>query len=130
MNDTVNALAASGSTLYAGGSFLRAGGLPAKYIAQWNGSSWSPLGSGMDARVNALAVSGNTLYAGGSFNIAGTNSAVDVAEALLTGTAAAQPRITSVSIAGTSLSLSGANGPSGQTFYVLSSTNVSLPLNQ
>ena len=44
---SVYALAVSGSTLYAGGWFRAAGGSAAEYIAQWNGSSWSPLGSGM-----------------------------------------------------------------------------------
>ena len=44
----VYALAVSGSTLYAGGGFTTAGGSAANYIAQWNGSSWSALGSGMN----------------------------------------------------------------------------------
>ena len=43
----MNALAVSGSALYAGGYFTTAGGTSANYIAQWNGSSWSALGSGM-----------------------------------------------------------------------------------
>ena len=43
----VYALAVSGSTLYAGGDFTTAGGNAANNIAQWNGSSWSALGSGM-----------------------------------------------------------------------------------
>ena len=47
MNGDVDALAVSGSTLYAGGDFTTAGGSAANYIAQWNGSSWSALGSGM-----------------------------------------------------------------------------------
>jgi len=71
MNDWVDALAVSGSTLYAGGSFANAGGLAVTNIAQWNGSSWSALGSGLDGLigVSALAVSGSTLYAGGRFGI-------------------------------------------------------------
>ena len=47
---TVYALAVSGSTLYAGGDFTTAGGSAANYIAQWNGSSWSALGSGIQVR--------------------------------------------------------------------------------
>ena len=43
----VSALAVSGSTLYAGGDFTTAGGSAANYIAQWDGSSWSALGSGI-----------------------------------------------------------------------------------
>ena len=42
-------------------------------IAQWDGSNWSALGSGMNNYVYALAVSGSTLYAGGGFTTAGTN---------------------------------------------------------
>ena len=45
--DSVAALAVSGGTLYAGGNFTTAGGSAANYIAQWNGSSWSALGSGI-----------------------------------------------------------------------------------
>jgi hypothetical protein len=71
MNDTVWALAVSGTNLYVGGSFTRAGGVPANYIAKWNGSAWSALGSGMNAPVYALAVSGTNLYAGGDFPLAG-----------------------------------------------------------
>ena len=56
----------SGSDLYAGGGFTTAGGIAANYIAKWNGSSWSALGSGMNGDcVYALAVSGSDLYAGG-----------------------------------------------------------------
>jgi hypothetical protein len=79
----VFALAVSGNTLYAGGSFTTAGGNAATNIAQWNGSSWAPLGSGMNNLVSALAVSGNTLYAGGDFTTAGGKAAAYAAEAVL-----------------------------------------------
>src|SRR5208282_3834267 len=62
---SVFTLALLGTTLYAGGDFTNAGGNAANYIAQWNGSGWSALGSGMNAQVLALAASGSTLYAGG-----------------------------------------------------------------
>src|SRR5438270_499147 len=56
----VNALAVSGSNLYAGGLFTTAGGIVVSNIAKWNGSSWSALGSGMSSpfgsEVYALAV--------------------------------------------------------------------------
>jgi hypothetical protein len=135
MDGNVFALAVSGNTLYAGGSFSMAGGVSANSIAQWDGNSWSALGSGLSFQmmiggVNALAVTGNTLYAGGGFLTAGTNAADHIAEALLPGAPVLQPSITNASISGTSLLLSGANGASGQTYYVLSSTNLSLPLNQ
>ena len=80
LNGTVSALAVSGSTLYAGGYFTTAGGIAANYIAQWNGSSWSALGSGMNGYVSALAVSGSTLYAGGNFTTAGGSAANYIAQ--------------------------------------------------
>ncbi len=65
----------SGSALYVGGHFARAGGAPANMIASWNGSNWSALGSGLDADVTAVAVfddgSGPALFAGGYFGSAG-----------------------------------------------------------
>ncbi|HUD45259.1 MAG TPA: hypothetical protein VMR33_00435 [Candidatus Baltobacteraceae bacterium] len=76
----VLALAVSGSNLYAGGQFTTAGGNAATNIAQWNGTSWSPLGAGVNYDVYALAVSGSTLYAGGQFTIAGSNAAIGIAQ--------------------------------------------------
>jgi hypothetical protein len=76
----VAVLAVSGSDLYVGGAFTAAGGVPANYIAKWNGSTWSALGSGMDSWVYGLAVSGNDLYAGGSFTTAGGVSANYIAK--------------------------------------------------
>jgi hypothetical protein len=58
--------------LYIGGDFITAGGALAKYVARWDGSAWSPLGSGMDGWIQSLAIDedGN-LYAGGWFTTAG-----------------------------------------------------------
>jgi hypothetical protein len=67
----VDALAVSGSELYVGGLFTMAGGSPANYVAKWNGSSWSALGSGVNDWVLALAVSGSDLYVCGFFTTAG-----------------------------------------------------------
>ncbi len=81
----VSGLAVSGPDLYAGGNFTTAGGTAATNIAEWNGSSWAPLGSGIGAGtfpsyVNALAVSGGDLYAGGYFTNAGGASANCIAK--------------------------------------------------
>ena len=79
---SVNALAVSGTDLYAGGYFSTAGGLPANYIAKWNGSSWSALGSGMDGRVRALVADGaGHLFVGGDFYFAGTTLSPFIAQA-------------------------------------------------
>ena len=82
-NRLVNALALSGSDLYAGGWFTSAGGVSASYIAKWDGTNWSALGSGMNSGVSALLVSGGDLYAGGSFTIAGGKVSGFVARAHL-----------------------------------------------
>src|SRR5262249_9048281 len=66
--------------LYIGGRFTLVGNVLATNIAKWNGSSWSPLGSGMDSVVQALAVSGSNVYAGGYFKKAGGDSANYVAK--------------------------------------------------
>ena len=76
----VNALAVSGTDLYAGGAFTTAGGVPANCIAKWDGSAWSALGSGVGGDVYALAVSGTKLYAGGYFTTAGGMPASNIAK--------------------------------------------------
>ena len=65
------------------------------YLAKWNGSSWSALGSGLSGggiystehvtwtNVSALAVSGSDLYAGGSFTTAGGKVSPFIARAYL-----------------------------------------------
>ncbi|MCC5787989.1 MAG: hypothetical protein JJU33_14955 [Phycisphaerales bacterium] len=72
------ALAGWGHSVFAGGRFTRAGGSPANNIAQWNGSSWLPLESGVTGSVYALRVfndgTGLALYAGGGFTQAGGRS--------------------------------------------------------
>jgi hypothetical protein len=65
-----------GPVLYAGGLFSKAGGLSAKYIARWDGVSWSPVGLGTDNTVYSLGVlnQGDAirrgLYVGGFFGTA------------------------------------------------------------
>jgi len=80
----VYAIAVSGSDVYAGGYFNDLAGIAtADYIAKWNGTSWSALGSNgsgdgaLKAPVYALAVSGPNLYVGGGFNNAAGNPLAD-----------------------------------------------------
>jgi hypothetical protein len=68
---SVYSLTIEGNSLIAGGSFTSAGGVSANYLASWDGTSWSPLGSGMNTIVNSLCVFNNQLIAGGSFTSAG-----------------------------------------------------------
>jgi hypothetical protein len=81
MNGAVFSLALYGGTLYAGGNFGVAGGNPANFVAKWNGSSWSALGSGVGGLVSAMALDGSgNLYAGGAFSTAGEGNASNLAK--------------------------------------------------
>ncbi len=67
--------------VYAGGPFITAGGVMVNHIAKWDGSRWSPLGSGMDGPVWSLALDGKgNLYAGGLFAFAGGVPANNIAK--------------------------------------------------
>lgn len=60
--------------LFAGGTFLNAGGIAAAdYLAKWDGSSWSAVSdTPLTGRVNSIAISAeNYLYVGGQFTNAG-----------------------------------------------------------
>ena len=57
--------------LVVGGWFRGAGKVLASNVASWDGTSWSPLGSGADDRVYALTVYNGNLIAGGHFIKAG-----------------------------------------------------------
>jgi hypothetical protein len=73
----------SGPALFVGGYFVAAGGVPASYIARWNGSSFAPVGGGVDGVVSALEVfddgSGPALYAAGGFTTAGGVATLGIA---------------------------------------------------
>lgn len=68
----------NGKALYAGGEFSAAGAAPARNIARWNGSAWSPLGQGVGeasgnkvrAMTSYTTPSGPRLIVGGDFSIA------------------------------------------------------------
>ena len=83
LNAYVSALAVSGLNLYAGGNFTNvANNAQADYVAKWNGSAWSALGSdgagngSLNGPVFALAVNGTDLYAGGQFNNVNNNGTI------------------------------------------------------
>jgi hypothetical protein len=71
--------------LYAGGLFDTAGGVPVKNIAKWNGTNWSPVGTGitssaMDQPVYSIIVHNGILYAAGHFDTAGGIPARNIAK--------------------------------------------------
>ena len=77
VNNSVLAMVASGSTLYAGGTFTTVNG---GTLSRFRLASFSTIGSGSatifdpnvaDGQVRALAINGSTLYAGGTFTFVG-----------------------------------------------------------
>lgn len=74
-----------GPALYVGGQFSTAGGVAAKNIAKWDGSSWSPVGTGAEngGTVYAIAIdeTDGFLYVGGSFsNMGGQTGTRNIAK--------------------------------------------------
>ena len=69
MNGAVYALASIKGVLYAGGSFTFAGMSTAANLAQYDGTTWTGLGGGVNGLVYALASTNNqsALAVGGSF---------------------------------------------------------------
>jgi trimeric autotransporter adhesin len=79
----VRALVYADGVLYAGGAFTQANvgdPIAVNYIARWDGSEWSALGSnggnGLNNAVNALAVSNGDLYVGGAFTQANVGAPI------------------------------------------------------
>jgi len=84
VNSTLNSQPSTLNPLYAAGKFTAAGGVTASNIAQWDGTNWTPLGSGLNGTVYALALNSQPpapilLYAGGAFTNAGVTSVSNVA---------------------------------------------------
>lgn len=75
----VYALTVYDDRLVAAGAFTMAGGTEVDFIAAWDGTGWSPLGSGMNGAVRALTVYDGQLIAGGSFTTAGGIAAPGIA---------------------------------------------------
>ena len=58
--------------LYAGGSFVKAGGVSVNYVTKWDGSKWVSLAGGTNGVVNTIAADNlGNVYAGGNFTVAG-----------------------------------------------------------
>lgn len=80
MNAQVMTLGHYGSALIAGGFFTTAGGQSASHIASWDGTSWSPVGTGIGHIVYSLTEYKGELIAGGLFSSAGGVSANNIAK--------------------------------------------------
>lgn len=77
---SIQALAAIGGNLYAGGDFTYVNGVVANRIAMYNGTVWSALGTGLNNRVYAFAFMNGEMYVGGSFRSAGEVTANYIAK--------------------------------------------------
>jgi hypothetical protein len=58
-------------SFYVGGRFRLAGDVPAENIARWDGTSWQPLGEGLDGVVTAMTVWKDQLVVAGEFEYSG-----------------------------------------------------------
>lgn len=67
-NDDMNAFAKFNGQIVVAGKFGNVGGTEYNNIAAWNGSTWLPLGLGLNGVVYSLAVYNNELYAAGNFS--------------------------------------------------------------
>jgi hypothetical protein len=83
LDNPVYAMAVYNGELYAGGEFGSFGTTSASFVAKWNGTAWSIVGTtdhnGVDAPVRALAEFNGILYVGGFFSHAGGISAQNLA---------------------------------------------------
>jgi hypothetical protein len=127
----VCALAVSGSTVYAGGTFTLIGGQPRNHIAALDATtgtatSWNPYAGGATyTSVLALAVSGSTVYAGGNFLSIGGQTRNNIA-ALDAGSGAATAwdpdadgRVKALAVAGSTVYVGGEfTGIVGQPHYI------------
>ena len=110
-NGLVQTVAVDGAgNLYVGGRFNVIGDLVANYIAKWDGTRWSALGSGMSGGVSALVMSGSNLFAGGHFTTAGGSAANGIAKwdgtgwtPLGSGIAGDRPYVSALAVAGIDL---------------------------
>ncbi|OQD43096.1 hypothetical protein BUL40_08380 [Croceivirga radicis] len=72
-NGSIDALAIDNEgNLYVGGAFTQIAGITANYIAKFDGTNWSSLGSGTDGPVASIVINNESqIYAGGAFITAG-----------------------------------------------------------
>jgi hypothetical protein len=81
----IAAITAIGNDLYVGGTFTNMGGVSARGVAEWDGTNWLALGSGIStpgmnsAPVNGLGASGPDLYVSGVFHQAGDKPSFNIA---------------------------------------------------
>ena len=106
---------------------LGASGLPAGA-----GVSFNPI-SVTGAGTSTLTVSTTTSTPPGEYALSLIGTSAGLAHTNTVGlviTPAPRPRIASIILSSTALTISGSNGPTNGTYYVLSTTNLALPISQ
>ena len=78
-NLSVKKLLTVSNKLYAAGNFVSIDGRTLNHIASWDGSQWSPLGSGTNGNVETIQAIGSDIYISGDFSTAGGNNAIGYA---------------------------------------------------
>jgi len=80
-NDDLSAITKFNGEIIVAGKFVSSNGVTLNNIARWDGTSWQPLGSGIQGGVvRGLAVYDDELYACGTFSTAGGNNAGKIAK--------------------------------------------------
>lgn len=80
VNNTVHCIkVAANNDVYVAGAFTTAGGSTVNYVAKWDGTAWSSLGTGFNGPVYAIEFRNNDLLAGGLFTTAGGVAASNLA---------------------------------------------------
>jgi hypothetical protein len=67
INGQIHEMKVHDDKLYVVGAFQEAGGIPARFIATWDGTDWCGLGGNFDNRLISLEFFKDTLYVAGNF---------------------------------------------------------------
>lgn len=70
----VYCLAVYKNQLYAGENFTSCGGMAYSYVARWESTNWTPVGSGLNGSVFSMAEYQRTLFIGGGLVVGGSFS--------------------------------------------------------
>jgi len=73
-NAQIHGMGIYNDELWVGGALSYAGGIPAKWIAKWDGEKWCSMEQGFDNRVRLFAVYNDMLYVGGGFKYIGNQN--------------------------------------------------------
>lgn len=79
-NGQIHDMKTFGNDLYVVGVFSTAGGVPAQFVAKWDGTDWCGFGSTFNNILTALCFKNGELYVGGGFDTVDTDNVNHVAK--------------------------------------------------